>query len=153
MGSNIAAAITFGDSSGNCISLCLGDTSEVSSIGERVQTFRAARQLSQAKLAELVGVSQPTIANIERGRTLEIKGYVLAKLAAVLHTTPEYILTGGDGQPGAIDGAADQAELLGIFRQLSSEDRAQLLRVARGMIATAAPSPLNPFPKRTKSLI
>lgn len=119
------------------------------SIAARVKALRAGRQLSQAKLAEEVGCSQPTVANIERGRTQEIKGYVLARLAAALHTTPEYILRGGN-DPEAIDGAADEAELLGIFRRLSKEDRAQLLRQARGMIATAAPSPLNPYPKKPK---
>lgn len=122
----------------------------MSSIASRIRTLRTGRQLSQAKLAEEVGCSQPTIANIERGRTLEIKGYVLARLAAVLHTTPEFILKGGDG-PEAIDGAADEAELLGTFRKLSPDDRAVLLRQARGMLATAAPSPLNPFPKKSKA--
>lgn len=150
MPDTIAAAIKTSDSACNRIFLSEDENWEMASIGKRVQALRSGRQLSQAKLANEVGVSQPTIANIERGRTVEIKGYVLARLAGALHTTPEYILTGGDGNPDAIDGAADEAELLGIFRRLNQTDRAQLLRAARGMIATAAPSPLNPYPVRVK---
>lgn len=37
------------------------------SIGENVKRFRNARKLSQLQLAEAVGVTQPMIAQIERG--------------------------------------------------------------------------------------
>ena len=120
------------------------------SIAARVKALRLGRQLSQAKLAQEIGIAQPSIANIERGRTNEIKGYVLARLAVALHTTPEYILNGGN-RPEDIDGAADEAELLGAFRQMSSDDRSMLLRHVRGMLVTAAPSPINPFPGKTKA--
>lgn len=58
--------------------------------GERLARLRAAKGLSQAKLAELAGFSgQGAIGNIERGS----RGYgaSIIDIARVLETTPEYL--------------------------------------------------------------
>lgn len=112
----------------------------VSSIALRVQTLRAARRISQQKLADEINVSQPTIANIERGRTLEIKGYVLEALARALNTTPQYILE-EDEEQGAADEAATQAELVGIWKKLPQPHRDTLLQTARGLLRAAEITP------------
>lgn len=112
------------------------------SIGLRVATLRAARRLSQQALATEVGVSQPTIANIERGRTTEIKGYVLEALAHALNTTPKYILEGeGENAQGAADDAATQAELVGVWKKLPQSHKDTLLQTARGLLRAAEVSP------------
>lgn len=119
-------------------------------IGKRVASLRAARQITQATLAQEVGVSQPTIANIERGRTTEIKGYVLDSLARALNTTPAYIL-GGETEEGAVEDAATQAELVGIWHKLPNQHRDTLLQTARGLLRAAEVSPPTaPTPKHFK---
>lgn len=110
------------------------------SIGARVATLRLARRLSQQALATEVGVSQPTIANIERGRTTEIKGYVLEALARALNTTAEYIIEGDHAQ-GAADEAATQAELIGIWKKLPQLHKDTLLQTARGLLRAAEVTP------------
>jgi len=117
-------------------------------MGKRVLALRQARRISQAALAAEVGVSQPTIANIERGRTSEIKGYVLEALAHALNTTTKYILS-GDAQ-GEIEDAATQAELVGIWHNLPQAHRDTLLQTARGLLRAAQVSPpLAPAPAKS----
>ncbi len=129
----------------------------MTSIGKRVAALRAARRISQQALACEVGVSQPTIANIERGRTTEIKGYVLEALARALNTTTKYILA-GDSQQGAIDEAATQAELVGIWQKLPANYRDTLLQTARGLLSAAeispptAPAPSSKAPTKPPSV-
>lgn len=87
-----------------------------------------------------MGVSQPTVANIERGRTEEIKGYVLEALARCLNTTQQYILN-GEAQQGAAEEAATQAELVGIWKKLPQPHKDTLLQTARGLLRAAEITP------------
>lgn len=119
-------------------------------IGERVARLRKARQLTQSQLAAEVGVKQPTIANIELGRTRQIKGYVLQGLAAALHTTPGYILEGE--QQGDADQNAHKAELDQLWQRLPQQYRDTLLQTARGLLRAADITPPTvPMPKRQKA--
>lgn len=113
-------------------------------IAHRFAALRAAKQLSQRKLAELCGVSQPTIANIERGRTTEIKGYVLEALAKELSTTTDYILHGVDEDKDH-EYVMMAAEMAALFRDLSTEDRCAILRTARGMHQNTKSHPHGPM--------
>lgn len=119
----------------------------MSSIGPRVKALRAARRISQRALADEMGVTQPTIANIERGRTEEIKGYVLEALARCLNTTQQYILS-GEGSQGDAEEAAHQAELVGVWKKLPQAHKDTLLQTARGLLKAAEISPPTvPAPK------
>ena len=109
-------------------------------IGERVARLRAARRISQAQLADEVGVKQPTIANIERGRTHAIKGYVLERLAKALNTTGKYILE-GEASEGGVGDAATEAELVGIWHKLPQPHKDTLLQTARGLLRAAEITP------------
>jgi len=102
-------------------------------MGSRLTVLRISKRLSQAALAKRCGVSQPTIANIERGRTTEIKGYVLESLCRELSTTPQFILRGSDN-PENHEHSMLQAEMNAIFRDLSLDDKTTLLRMARGLL-------------------
>lgn len=120
-------------------------------IKDRVKTLRKAMRISQAELARRCEVAQPSIANIEGGRTLEIKGYLLERLARELNTTAGYILEGATDDADH-EATMMQAEISAIFAKLSQEDRSALLRSARGMLVASGPAPsqLNPFPSLEK---
>jgi transcriptional regulator with XRE-family HTH domain len=116
-------------------------------IKERVKALRMARRITQAELARQCEVSQPSIANIEGGRTTEIKGYLLDRMAKALNTTPSYILSGADSEDSR-EATMMTAELTSIFSKLSPDDQHALLRTARGMFqATSQKGTVqNPFP-------
>jgi transcriptional regulator with XRE-family HTH domain len=116
-------------------------------IKERVKALRLGLRLSQTDLANRCGVTQPSIANIERGRTTEIKGYLLEALAKELNTTPAYILNGASTQVDH-ESSMMQAEIAAIFLKLSPDDQSALLRTARGMLNTTLSkgTTFNPFP-------
>jgi transcriptional regulator with XRE-family HTH domain len=108
----------------------------VEEIGKRVATLRISRQISQRELAVRCGVSQPTIANIERGRTKEVKGFVLEALARELTTKAGYILHG--------EGSADEhetdmmlIEVQAAFKKLARKEQETLLRFIRAMQSSA----------------
>lgn len=62
-------------------------------IGFRIQEVRKQRGLSQAALATLVGVQQPSVSEWEKGRS-EPAMANLATLAVVLGVTFEWLATG-----------------------------------------------------------
>jgi len=56
-------------------------------LAESLQALMAARELSDNKLAELSGVSQPTVTRIRRGMVEDPKHATLERLAAALGVT------------------------------------------------------------------
>lgn len=60
--------------------------------GQRTKRLRKEKKLNQEQLAQLSGVSQTTISDIERGRN-EGSGFA-TPIAAALGTTAEHLLTG-----------------------------------------------------------
>lgn len=50
----------------------------------KLKAIRKAKNLSQAELAERSGVSRATIANIERGKQVEVLVGTVSKLASAL---------------------------------------------------------------------
>jgi transcriptional regulator with XRE-family HTH domain len=117
-------------------------------IKDRVKALRLGLVMTQSELARRCEVTQPSIANIERGRTTEMKGYLLERLARELNTTATYILTGAKSEDDH-EASMLQAELVAIFSKLPPEDQQALIRSARGMYQAASRqgSALNPFPK------
>lgn len=61
-------------------------------IGKRVRTLRIAKRMSQATLAEKVGISPQAISDIERDSTAAT--HRLAELARALETTAEWLKYG-----------------------------------------------------------
>lgn len=76
----------------------LGDREAMTTLGSRIRDARLARNLSQAHVASVVGISLPTYRKIESGdgtiefrhvvRTLAVLGYVDAILALVPPVDP-----------------------------------------------------------------
>ena len=105
-------------------------------IGQRVKLKRIARGLSGAALARLVGISGPSLWEIENCETKSVKASTLLGLVEHLHATADYILTGGDGRMGA-ELPAMESELIYSIRHLSPEKRVALLEYARYLVAQA----------------
>lgn len=101
-------------------------------IGTRVAALRVGKQVSQRELADRCGVSQPTIANIERGRTTEVKGYVLEALARELSVSSKFILEGVKSEHDH-ETTMLNTELSHIFWELNQTDRDTIMTVARAM--------------------
>lgn len=100
----------------------------------RVQLLREAREWTQAQLAKESGLSQATVANIERGKTTGGLALTIAKIASALNVDPEWLRT-GKGQPINLQ-SDTETDLLTVFRQLSPSNRA----VAIGMLKVMAAS-------------
>lgn len=99
------------------------------SIGKTIARLRKARQLSQPELARRVGISQPSLSNIENDKTETLRGETLAGLCRELGVLPDTILRSApDANPAAV---AQEAELTAIWRVLTTEDRSHLLAAAR----------------------
>lgn len=71
--------------------------------GEKVRELRAAKGLSQAELAKLVGVSARTIASYEAGTSYPRYHDFYGKLAEVLGTDEDYLRTENENFPENAD--------------------------------------------------
>lgn len=74
------------------------------SLGERIRLARKRKKLSQTKLAELVGVSQATVADWERGETMPGR-HRIPKLSEVLQVAAEWLELGLSAQQRSISTA------------------------------------------------
>ena len=104
----------------------------MSDIGKRVVSLRTSRQISQRELASRCELSQPTIANIERGRTKEIKGFVLEALARELNTTTGFLLDGAQ-TPADHETTMMLMELSAVFKKMPMQEQETLMRMIRAM--------------------
>lgn len=67
----------------------------MATIGERIRDRRKALKLRQGDLAELVGLDQSTISDIERGRGFGAD--VLIRLSSALRVDPQFVMNGDEG--------------------------------------------------------
>jgi transcriptional regulator with XRE-family HTH domain len=96
-------------------------------IGARIREARQTAGLTQAQLAEQVGVSRSAVAQWETGRTGQV-GTNLTKIAASLGVTAGHLLEGTRSESLPLEGP--EVALLRLYRACSAEDRAFLLRTA-----------------------
>ena len=61
-------------------------------MGERIRKRRQELKMSQHTLADLSGVSRPTIADIERGTRTTVNTDTILALARTLNTSVDYLL-------------------------------------------------------------
>lgn len=71
---------------------CMGRT--VENAGDRIRRARKAAGLTQEQLAEIVGVSRPTITQWETGSTKTMRFEHIFKAARALQKNPEWLITG-----------------------------------------------------------
>jgi len=114
---------------------------DVAAIGERIRAGRARVGLTQAALAERVGVTRSAVAQWETGRSGQVGGN-LAQIASVLGVGVEFLLLGGG--PGHVqaelgtgtDMPGDELALIRLYRKCSSQDQSALLQLARRLART-----------------
>lgn len=90
------------------------------SVGKRLKTARKRRGLTQAALAGLAHVKQPSISEIETGETKIIAGDTLLKLCSALRVRPQWLLLDlGAMDEGAESLPPDELDLLDKYRRAS----------------------------------
>lgn len=90
-------------------------------MGDRIRECRKQKNLSQAELAEVIGVSDNTISNMETGSN-NIKLENIEKLAEFFKVSLDYLVK-GVGQTPADDAFVNR------YLQLPLEDKKKLLTV------------------------
>ena len=98
--------------------------------GARIRTARQTLGMTQADLAEAVGVSRSAVAQWETDRAGQVRGN-LSRVASVLRVSVAYLVEGDVDrhEDGAAEDAVERA-LLRLYRACSEDDRAFLMRAA-----------------------
>ena len=66
-------------------------------MGDKIKMLRVANNLSQEEIALRLSVSQPTYSRIEQGKYSRLPVALIEKLAGILETTPETLMSFQDG--------------------------------------------------------
>lgn len=83
----------------------------IMTVGERIKQLRKQQNLTQQQLANKVGVTYIQIGRYETGKS-NASADVLQKIASALHTTTDFLMSGGNAQQ-----LADK-ELLQQFKEV-----------------------------------
>lgn len=102
-----------------------------STIQSRLKEARIAAGLTQAQLAELVGMRQPTYSQLERG--LSKSSTLLPQIAFVLGVQPHWLATGDGPRDEASLLDIDERELIAAWRTLPPDSKALLLTQFRAL--------------------
>jgi transcriptional regulator with XRE-family HTH domain len=119
-------------------------------IGQRIRIARKASRLNQAELAEVLGVTQPTVANWEAGAH-DPRQLVLPRLAEALGVSLDW-LAGGEAAAARPASAVPSYLRLGV-RHVPILGAGDALRVARGLDPHLAASDYLPFPYEGGTLV
>lgn len=92
--------------------------------------------MSPSELARAIGIKQPSMHNIESGKTKKLRGDTLAGLCRVLNISPEALLAGAHQSSESL---LHESELTAIWRRLTPEDRDHLLAIARALASRMTP--------------
>jgi transcriptional regulator with XRE-family HTH domain len=99
--------------------------------GQRIRAKRKEFGFRQGEFAELVGIAQSTLSDIERGETLLPEAPNLLKIAELLKVSQAWIITGEDGELRIP--TKEEMELLNQFRELDESKRKALLALLASM--------------------
>ena len=72
----------------------LGESHGMRDISMRLRYARKERSLTQVKLAQLSGVKQASVSDLERGESKSFRGTTLLALARALNVSPEWLSHG-----------------------------------------------------------
>ena len=111
-------------------------TQNLITIGQRIRWLREKKKMNQTTLARAVGITPPSMSEIELGKTKAPAAATLFKIAAILEANPEWLLHGrGDyalkRSPPTDAGTIE--EMSSIMAELTPEQQATLLAVARAL--------------------
>ena len=68
-------------------------------IGEKIKSARLAKGYTQEEVGKLIGVQKSAVAKYEKGRVVNIKRSVLAKIAQVLEIPPVELVSDIEEKP------------------------------------------------------
>jgi transcriptional regulator with XRE-family HTH domain len=111
------------------------EAAEESAFGKRLREIRKRRGLTQAELAERLGLQQSMIAQYERGYIRVHAATLIVRLAAALQVTPNDLLGTQELQ---IDGALGNRALLRRLKQIDQlpvADQKALIRFLDALFA------------------
>jgi transcriptional regulator with XRE-family HTH domain len=101
-------------------------------VGERIELARGTRDISQAKLAELLDVTRAAVSQYEQDR-ITPRGKVIDRLAEVFHTVPEWFTHGRGPAPKPEDACLVIPEIdLGAYSESVTD--LKHLRVGRDWV-------------------
>lgn len=111
------------------------DTPGMSDIATRLRYVRKLRKLGQVQLAEISGVKQPSISELETGESRSFRGNTLVVLAKALKVNPEWLLHGKGPMERVNVPLSDEAVALAqAWQRLDPE----LQKTTKDMILTMA---------------
>jgi len=96
-------------------------------ISDRIKQLRTAKNITQADLADMVGLSYIQIGRYEKGKS-NPSSDILQKLAVALDTTTDYLMNGGTEQ---VNAQLSDKDLLRHFKEdelLSEKDKRGCLK-------------------------
>lgn len=96
-------------------------------VGNRIRRKRKELRYSQWKLAELVGISQSTLSELETGESKMPSTDVLQGLAKHLGVTQAWIITGKDGELEML--TQEEEDIIRVARVLSAEQRRAIYNI------------------------
>lgn len=106
-------------------------------VGHRLRALRLARNVSQSRLADAVGVTFQQIQKYERGKN-RISASMLAKIAQVLELSPAEFFPPeqrglpAEGLAGAL-GTATLRQIMAVLSELDEEQAKLALRLLRAV--------------------
>ena len=108
----------------------------IETVGARIRAARLARGMTQADLAQVVGVSRSAVAQWETERSGQVRGNI-TRISRVLAVSVEHMLRGTEGglTPGPEN--ATELALMRLYRDCTEDDRAFLLRTATRLARAA----------------
>lgn len=99
--------------------------------GQRIRKVRMEKSITQTALANAIGVSSPTMSELETGETNLPSLEVALKMSSILGVSLRWIVYGEEGQ--VLTPTKDESALLSLMRDLTPEARAALIQTARAM--------------------
>jgi len=100
------------------------------SIGIRIKNLRIDHGLSQKELATIVGISAPSLCDIEKEITKSLKADTLLALSRALSCSPYWLYYGRDD-----NGPIKEHQLIEIFRLLENPHQDALIALAEETLA------------------
>lgn len=104
----------------------------------RLRHARKARGLTQVKLAQLSGVKQASVSDLERGESKSYRGSTLLSLARALNVSPEWLSHGKGSMERRDTPLSDRAVTVGqAFDRLGAEMQDKIAEMILAMAAQA----------------
>jgi len=103
-------------------------------LSDRIRLARERANLSQAQLARLCGISQPSLCALESGKSKSLRGKTLLRLAEALGQSPEWLCDGGGKGDAVTLRSPTEENLLADFRRLTAAEKKIVVRMLRALV-------------------